>query len=182
MDNNVVLNEIFQKISKQDVILEIYDPVFGTVVTGPFLFDISSGSYQRVITNEEYVMVVTFTRVKSNVTVRTYDRNREHTGTRTHIIHTIVPKINSAGIIELELCLAPKFDIDMIRYLYSHADILGKDTIREIGLDEHRLFNLEDGSGILSLLYEISLEECFTLTQLGYLVRFCESYKTIETQ
>ena len=182
MDNNVVLKEIFQMISKQEVILELYDPVFGTVVTGPFLFDISSGSYQRLITNEKYVMVVTFTGVKSNVTVQTYDRNREHTGTRTHTIHTIVPKINSSGIIELELCLAPKFDIDMIRYLYANVEVLGEDTIQDVGLDEHELFNLEDGSGILSLLYEISLEECFTLTQLGYLVRLCESYKTIETQ
>ena len=182
MDNYVVLEKIFQKISKQDVILELYDPVFGTVVTGPFLFDISSGTFQRLITNEKYVMIVSFTGGTSNVIVQTYDRNRGYSGTRAHTIHTIVPKINSSGIIELELCLAPKFDIDMIRYLYSHADILGKDTIREIGLDEHKLFNLEDGSGILSLLYEISLEECFTLTQLGYLVRFCESHKTIETQ
>lgn len=168
MDRELINSAIYKRINGREVIVEFHDSVFGAVKTGPFTFDFRDGIHQRVVQREDFSMIMSFEPDHTTVSVQTYDRIRDRQNVRTHHVDSVIPIVQDDGVIHLDLWRHPKFDIDVIRYLYDHIDTVNPKLVDALGLHNHPFIHLEDVGGILPMLYEVELEDCFGLTQLGH--------------
>lgn len=168
---------IFQRLSGLTVEVELHHEGHGSVSLLPFEFKQGPQIVERVFQKDELSGVIQFDPRQPTVYVQEVHKFSGLTEHWSYSIETIIPKVLPDGVVQLKLIMTPQFDIDVIYTLYHGLNTLNPTYLDVLGIRDHPFVKLENSSDILSLLYEINLEECFVLTQLGYLSMFDEQLR-----
>lgn len=165
---------LFDLLDGSDLVLRVHDPLLGVIETDPFKFKSYGDTVERIITGDEYIMMVRLNDIRPTVTVRMPSEQSIEMFDREYPIHTMIPDVRADGVVVLEVISVPLSDIDSIVELYQNIRALNTHVISLLGMKNHPIFDLDGSGGILGMLYELDIQELYDLSQLSYLLTFEE--------
>lgn len=168
---------LFEELHDKKVVLEIFeqgqDESFsGQLILKPFTFKWGGTTHEHVFTDGDYSGVIQFDPRNPTVHINYLNNSTKLNTNWTYHVESFIPQTMDDGVVHLILVRYPQFDIGTIKNLYNNLDDIKPEWMSILHMDEHPLTHLESTFDILAMLYEIDIDGCFMLTQLGQLVDF----------
>ncbi len=160
---------LFEMLDGREVIVRLHDSIYGEIHTGPFHFQMTRFTLDRVVIRNEFHTVLQFSVLGLQYIMRNEAHNQCKHIERKVPIRTFIPIERADGVVELTLLKVPMFDIDRIRELYRRREFLDPDKLALLGMQDHPIFTITSESEVLAMLHELNIEDSYELTQLAYL-------------
>lgn len=175
---------LFQELHGKDVVLEIFeggyeDSYSGSLVLKPFQFNWDGGKHEHVFTDGNCSGVIDFDARKPMVHINYMNDSTGVYSEWSYHVETIIATMTESGAVHLNLIRHPLFDIDVIRGMYDQFDEVKPEWMDALRMELHPITQVTSSFGIIKMLYDLDVSECFMLTQLAHNVRFEIESRTI---